>query len=60
MDFGKQIQHRSEENRSLIRTVQVQFLTPDKRVVWILVPWGKRYLDWYRKQGYVILMTEQW
>ena len=43
-----------------MRTVNVQFLTPDKRVVWILVPWGKRHLDWYRKQGYTILMTEQW
>ena len=42
-----------------MRTVNVQFLTPDGRVVWILIPWGKSYLDFYRKKGYIILMSEQ-
>jgi hypothetical protein len=42
-----------------MRTVNVLFLTSDSRVVWILVPWGKAYLDLYRKQGYTILYTEQ-
>jgi hypothetical protein len=42
-----------------MRTVNVQFLTPDNRVVWILILWGKAHLDWYRDRGYTILYTEQ-
>ena len=32
-------------------------LTPNKEVKWLTVPWGKGHLDYYRKQGYLILMT---
>jgi len=42
-----------------MRTVNVQFLSPEGKVVWVLIPWGKSHLDWYRKRGYTILMTEQ-
>jgi len=42
-----------------MRTVDVQFLKPDKTIVWLTIPWGKSHLDWYRKQGYTILMTVQ-
>jgi hypothetical protein len=42
-----------------MRTVKVQFLTPEKTIVWVTIPWGKKHLDWYRNRGYIILMTEQ-
>lgn len=42
-----------------MRTVKVQMLTPDKKIIWVTVPWGKSHLDWYRQRGYIILMTEQ-
>lgn len=41
-----------------MRTVKVLFLTPAKKAEWFIIPWGKFYLDWYRKLGYAILMTE--
>ena len=42
-----------------MRTVKVQLLTPDKKIIWVTIPWGKAHLDWYKKQGYQILMTVQ-
>jgi hypothetical protein len=42
-----------------MRTVKVQMLSPDKKIIWVTLPWGKAHLDWYRNQGYIILMTEQ-
>jgi hypothetical protein len=42
-----------------MRKIKVQLLTPQKEIVWKEIPWGKRHLDWYRNQGYTVLMTEQ-
>jgi hypothetical protein len=40
-----------------MRMLTLMVLTPDKKVKWLTIPWGKAHLDWYRKQGYEILMT---
>jgi len=40
-----------------MRMLTMMVLTPDKEVKWLTVPWGKGHLDYYRKQGYLILMT---
>jgi hypothetical protein len=40
-----------------MRMLTLMVLTPNKEVKWLTVPWGKGHLDYYRKQGYLILMT---
>jgi hypothetical protein len=40
-----------------MRMLTMMVLTPNKEVKWLTVPWGKGHLDYYRKQGYLILMT---
>jgi len=39
------------------KKVKVQLLTPEKKIIWVIIPWGKSHLDWYRDRGYTILMT---
>lgn len=41
-----------------MKTVTVQFLTDDGRIIWLTIPWGKGHLDYYRKvKKWTILMT---
>lgn len=39
------------------RMLTVQFMKPDKTIVWLTIPWGKAHLDYYRNKGWIILMT---
>lgn len=40
-----------------MRSVNLFLLTPDKKTIWMTIPWGKKYLDDIRSQGYIILMS---
>lgn len=40
-----------------MRTVTLFVMKPDKTTAWITIPWGKKHLDWYRNNGYIILLS---
>jgi len=37
-----------------MKLVAVQLLTHDKQIIWLQVPWGKKYLDEVREKGDII------